>query len=106
MSFTDPQREGYKFHYPVGSVGELSGDKAQWKQTLTFKQVPSDLPKSGRHVTSHNWGTLGTRLFEVTFKNLGVLTSHSAVATVTTQMNKRTSQEGIKTSITFRLAIN
>ena len=103
MSFTDPQREGYKFHYLVGSVDELSGDKAQWKQTLTFKQVPSDLPKSSRHVTSHNWGTLGTRLFE---KNLGVLTSHSAVATVTTQTNKRTSRQGIKTSITFKLAIN
>ena len=60
VSFDDLQREFYKFHSLLGSVGELSGDKLQ----LSSPSLQSNLwnlLKSSRHVSSRNHGTFSKK---------------------------------------------
>ena len=50
--FADPQREGYKLHSLLGSVGKRA------ETNFTFQPLPSitslESKKSSRHVTSRN----------------------------------------------------
>ena len=56
-SFADPQRERYKFHSLLGSVGELSVDKLLLSSPSLIQSHLRNLLKSSRHVTSPNRST-------------------------------------------------
>ena len=54
LIFADPQREGYKFHSLLGSVGKLSAETNFNFPAPPFNHFPGICKTSSRHVTSRN----------------------------------------------------
>ena len=54
--FADPQRDGYKFHSLLGSVGKLIAETNFNFPATPFNHISGICEKSSRHVTSSNQG--------------------------------------------------